>query len=86
MPVFQVSEISIKNPVTSRSRDCSLGKNPTTRVRRLIWLLRVSQAFEVWILAVRCGEVEDGEALGEVDFSPLGELGLSLRIALDEAR
>ena len=35
---------------------------------------------------MRCGEVEDGEALGGLDFSPLGEIGLSLRIALDEAR
>ena len=35
---------------------------------------------------MRCWEVEDGEALGKVDFSPLGELELSLGIALDEAR
>ena len=35
---------------------------------------------------MRCGEIEDGEALGELDFSLLGEIGLSLRITLDEAR
>ena len=34
---------------------------------------------------MRRGEVEDGDALGDVGFGPLGELGLSLRIALDEA-
>ena len=36
--------------------------------------------------AMSRGETEDSEAFWEVDFSPLGELGLGLRIALDEAR
>ena len=37
-------------PVTRRSRESSLGKSPTTRVRRLIWLLSVLQALDVRIL------------------------------------
>ncbi len=47
MPVSQVSEISMRTPVTSLRSDYSLGKRPTTRVRFLIWLLTFSQALDV---------------------------------------
>ena len=57
-----------------RSGECSLGKSPTTRVRRLIWLLRVSQAFAVRGF-LRC-------ASRGVGLRSLGELGLGLRIAM----
>jgi hypothetical protein len=47
LPDSQASEISTRTAVTRRCKDSSLGKRPTTRLRRLIWLLRVSQAFNV---------------------------------------
>ena len=37
----------MRMPVTRRSKEDSFGKRPTTRVRRLIWELRVSHMFEV---------------------------------------
>ena len=39
--------------MTRRSREAPFGNSPTTRVRRLIWLLSVSQVLDVRVF-VRC--------------------------------
>ncbi len=70
--VFQISRISTKTAVMGRSNELSVGRSTTTRRRRLIWLLSVSQALEARILLRWfSGEGKDGEPFWKVALSPL---------------